>query len=137
MTSVFDLRPLLIVITGISVNLLLLLVLTHISFSRARIHTRKFFDLSYHNPVSGNYGIGWDDAFLVSYWIVFLTGLRVAIMDYILAPLAQMHGLRGKGKIRFAEQAWLIIYAGTSSAVGTVSSTSSSSPLQIDDMGQH
>ena len=41
-------------------------------------------------------------------------------MDYILSPLAQLRGLKGKGKVRFAEQAWLIIYAGTSSAVGTV-----------------
>lgn len=42
-------------------------------------------------------------------------------MDYMLVPFAQMRGLKGKGKTRFAEQAWLIIYAGTSSAMGTVS----------------
>ena len=101
-------------------NLLLLLALTHISFPRARKHTRKFFELSYHNPQTGSYGIGWDDAFLVSYWIVVLTGLRVGIMDYILSLIARSAGLKGKGMVRFAEQAWLIVYAGTSTAVGTV-----------------
>lgn len=62
-----------------------------------------------------------------------MTGLRVAIMDYILAPIAQANGLKGKGKIRFAEQAWLIIYAGTSSAVGTVSSSLSLHLSKVED----
>ena len=51
---------------------------------------------------------------------MLLTALRVVVMDHIFSPLAQLRGLKGKGKVRFAEQAWLIIYAGTSSAVGTV-----------------
>lgn len=48
---------------------------------------------------------------MVSFWIVVFTGLRVAVMEYILAPLAQYGGIRmGKDKLRFAEQAWMLTY---------------------------
>jgi len=96
---------------GLAVNLLMLLFLTHISFPRARPHTRKFFELSYYNPESGEYCIGWSDAWLVAYWIVVFTGLRAAVMDYVLFPFAKRGGVKTeKDQTRFAEQAWLLIY---------------------------
>ena len=96
---------------GLSVNLLMLLALTHMCFPRARRHTRKFFELSYYNPESGEYCAGWNDAWMVSYWIIVFTGLRAAVMDYALLPLAKKGGVKTeKDQTRFAEQAWLLVY---------------------------
>ncbi|KAI4113307.1 MAG: hypothetical protein LQ345_005686 [Seirophora villosa] len=96
---------------GLAVNLLTLLAMTHACFPRARHHTRKFYRLSYYNPSSGKYALGWDDSFLVIYWIIVFTGLRAGFMDHILTPLAQMLGLeKKKEKTRFAEQTWVLTY---------------------------
>ncbi|KAI9696373.1 MAG: sphingosine N-acyltransferase lag1 [Candelina mexicana] len=96
---------------GLATNLLLLLGLTHLCFPRARRQTRKFFELSYYNSDSGGYAIGWDDLFMVLYWIVVFTGMRAAVIDYVLMPLAQWGGVeKKKNRIRFAEQAWLLLY---------------------------
>ena len=103
-------------------NLLLLLFLTHVSFPRARQHTRKFFDLSYHNREIGRYAIGGDDIFLVVNWVVVLTGLRVACMEYLLIPFAERGGMtKKKEKIRFAEQGWIFIYYTMFWSLGMVS----------------
>lgn len=96
---------------GLSVNLLLLLCLTHLCIPRARRHTRKFFELSYYNSDSGEYFAGWDDAWMVFYWIVVFTGLRTAVMDYVLLPIVKEGVVRTKkDQTRFAEQAWLLVY---------------------------
>lgn len=106
---------------GLAINLLMLLALTHLCFPRSRRHTRKFFQLSYYNPVSRKYTLGWDDLPLVLYWIVVFTGLRVAVMDYVLEPLAHMAGIqKKKAKIRFAEQAWALLYATAFWSLGMV-----------------
>ena len=98
--------------------------MTHICFPRARHHTRKFWRLSYHNSVSGNYALGWDDSFLVVFWLVVFSGLRAAVMDYVLTPLAYLLGLENtKDKTRFAEQAWILIYDSTFWSLGMVSVT--------------
>jgi acyl-CoA-dependent ceramide synthase len=98
-------------ILGLAVNLLMLLFLTHLSFPRARRHTRKFFELSYFNPESGEYCAGWNDAWMVFYWIIVFTGLRAAVMDYLLTPFAKKAGAKTeRDQTRFAEQAWLLIY---------------------------
>ena|SRR6187402_1004477 len=90
----------------------MLLSLTYLCFPRARRHARKFFELSYHNPDSGKYRSGWNDAWMVLFWIVVFTGLRAAVMDYILMPLAQRGGVKTKrDQTRFAEQAWGFTYA--------------------------
>ena len=48
---------------------------------------------------------------MVVYSIVALTGLRAFTLDYILVPLAQFAGVsKRKEKLRFAEQAWVLIY---------------------------
>ncbi|RDW66901.1 hypothetical protein BP5796_09650 [Coleophoma crateriformis] len=96
---------------GLSANLLMLLSLTHLCFPKARRHTRKFVDLSYLNPESGEYCSGWNDAWMVFFWIVVFTGLRASVMDYILEPLARRGGVETRrNQTRFAEQAWLGIY---------------------------
>ena len=81
------------------------------SFPRARRHTRKFFELSYLNSESGEYQAGWNDAWMVCFWIVVFTGLRASVMDYILTPLAKRGGVKSQRDLkRFAEQAWLLLY---------------------------
>ncbi|KAI4232046.1 MAG: hypothetical protein LQ349_005233 [Xanthoria aureola] len=104
---------------GLAANLLALLVMTHVCFPRARHHTRKFWRLSYHSPSSQKYALGWDDSFLVAFWLVVFTGLRAVVMDYILTPLAYLLGLHNqKDKTRFAEQAWVLIYDSTFWSLG-------------------
>ncbi|KIW76218.1 hypothetical protein Z517_10964 [Fonsecaea pedrosoi CBS 271.37] len=96
---------------SISVNLISMLFFVHILFPSARHHTQKFFRISYHNPATGNFALGWDDIFFVFYWIIVFTGLRCAVMDYLLSPLAASLGIRKrKPKVRFAEQAWILCY---------------------------
>lgn len=96
---------------GLSINLVLLLALTHLCFPRARRRTQKFFTLSYHDPSTGQYTQGWDDLSLVSFWIVIFTGLRAGVMDYVLKPCARWGGVdKPKARVRFAEQAWLFLY---------------------------
>jgi acyl-CoA-dependent ceramide synthase len=103
------------------VNLLSLLFLTHVFFPRARQHTRPFFHLSYHNSNTNAYGCGTDDLSFVALWLVIFVGLRVAIMDYILAPLARRGGIKTKkGLVRFQEQAWLVCYCICSWSLGMV-----------------
>ena len=102
-------------------NLLLLLVMTHISFPRARRHTRKFYELSYYDEDTGRYAKGWDDGTLVFFWVVVFTGLRVAFMEYVFSPLAEASGIvKRKAKIRFAEQAWVFVYNTASWSLGMV-----------------
>lgn len=80
-------------------------------FPRARSRTTKFFTMSYYNPNTEMYGCGSDDLPFVLLWTVIFTGLRVAVMEYILDPLARLAGIKTKkGLDRFKEQAWLVIY---------------------------
>lgn len=78
---------------------------------RAREYTSKYFSLSYYNPSTGNYGLGWADGHVVLFCVVLLTGLRAATMEYILAPFAKAQGISKRKDItRFSEQAWMSIY---------------------------
>jgi len=98
-------------ITGIALNILGLLFCSHLFFPQARHHTQKFFRISYFNPATGKFALGWDDIFFVFYWIIVFTGLRCAAMEYVLAPVAGACGInKKKAKIRFAEQAWIMLY---------------------------
>lgn len=95
---------------GFSFNMLALLFLAH-GMPRARDHTAKYFNLSYYNPTTGNYGLGWADGHLVLFCVVLLTGLRAATMEYILAPFAKSQGISKRKDItRFSEQAWMSVY---------------------------
>ncbi|CAK7203635.1 Sphingosine N-acyltransferase lag1 [Sporothrix eucalyptigena] len=96
--------------TGLSANLFALLFLAHMFFPRLRVHTSKFFTLSYYNPATGQYNLGPDDVPFVFFLVVLFTGLRASTMDYVLAPFARSQGLYKKKPItRFSEQAWLVI----------------------------
>jgi TRAM1-like protein len=106
---------------GIALNLIGILLLLHVAFPGARYYTQKFTHLSYHNENSGWYAQGRDDAMFVCFWVVFLSGLRAGVIDYILIPLAAWAGIeKKKAKVRFAEQAWLVCHHGTSLSCGMV-----------------
>ncbi|KAL6866781.1 longevity assurance proteins LAG1/LAC1 [Trichoderma novae-zelandiae] len=96
---------------GLSLNLLALLFLSHACIPKARKHTTKFFHLSYYNDTTGKYATGFDDGYLIAFFIVLFTGLRAGTMEYILAPLGRLNGIsKRKDVTRFSEQAWLLVY---------------------------
>ena len=67
--------------------------------------------------------MGWDDVFLVFFWVLIFTGLRAAVMDCILVPVAQMAAIRKKkSQVRFAEQAWIFVYSTAFWSLGMVTS---------------
>ncbi|KAJ6790111.1 hypothetical protein PWT90_05642 [Aphanocladium album] len=96
---------------GLSSNLLALLFLAHAFIPKAREHTNKFFHLSYFNAETGNYAIGADDTYLITFFIVLFTGLRAGCMEYMLAPIGRSYGIsKRKDLTRFTEQGWLFVY---------------------------
>lgn len=77
--------------------------------------------MSYYNPNSKKYTQGWEDMYFVATWIIVITGLRVAVMDYVLKPIARYGGVnKPKAQIRFAEQGWLFCYYLVFSPLGMV-----------------
>lgn len=96
---------------GLSFNLIALLFLAHAFLPKARAVTHKFFHLCYYNSESGQYGVGFDDSYVIAFCIILFTGLRAWTMEYLLAPLAKMQGIsKRKDLTRFSEQAWLLVY---------------------------
>ncbi|OJD35110.1 nuclear protein localization protein 4 [Diplodia corticola] len=120
---------------GLSVNLLILLALTHACFPRARPTTRKFFELSYYDAATGKYTHGWDDFPFVFFGIVVFTALRAATMDYVLKPLARLGGIqKKKATVRFAEQGWLLVYCSIFWTLGMYINYNSSYWLNLYEM---
>ncbi|RMJ08113.1 hypothetical protein CDV36_012266 [Fusarium kuroshium] len=96
---------------GLSFNLLALIFLAQTFIPKAREHTYKFFNLSYYNPKSGQYRIGFDDAYFIAFCIILFTGLRAGIMEHVLAPIGRLQGITSRKSLtRFSEQAWLMVY---------------------------
>ncbi|KAJ4005988.1 Sphingosine N-acyltransferase lag1 [Fusarium irregulare] len=80
--------------------------------------TEKFTSLSYYNPETDEYGVGFDDNYLVLFLVVLLTALRDVTMRCITSPIATSWGLSKSKKARFNEQAWLFIYYATGWTIG-------------------
>ena len=97
---------------GLSLNIVLFVGMSYAFFPSLRSKMSAFFSLSY--PVStksGLYGQGTRDMYLVASFIVFFTGLRAFALDYLLLPLAGWCGIdKKKGKVRFAEQFYIMVY---------------------------
>ncbi|KAI9042411.1 longevity assurance proteins LAG1/LAC1 [Aspergillus affinis] len=84
---------------------------THYSVPDARSYTSKFLFISHYSTSRGTYAAGGDDFYFIAFCIVLFTGLRAAVMKYILAPLATFWGISRKKDVnRFAEQGWLLCY---------------------------
>ena len=113
----------LIALLGISAYLLALLALIHLVVPHSQHYTRKFFLISYYNVSTGLHALGWDDICFVFFWIIVFTGMRCSIMDYVLTPMARRAGIRKKKtQVRFAEQAWILLYPGVFWSFGMVCS---------------
>lgn len=102
---------------GLAVNLLLVVALSWVLFPSIRERVGAFFLLSYKAGYTGEtvqtslYGPGLRDIAIVTTFVVFFTGLRAAMLDYVLGPLASALGIKKpKGKVRFAEQSYLLLY---------------------------
>ncbi|KAF4959447.1 hypothetical protein FGADI_1668 [Fusarium gaditjirri] len=96
--------------------------------------TAKLTSLSYRDEFTGEYGVGFDDNYLVAVLIVVLTGMRDATMRFVLGPLAAAWGLGRARSMRFKEQAWMVVYYATSWSVGTYIYASSSYWLNLQAM---
>jgi len=98
---------------GLSLNFVLLLSLTHALFPSLRDVTSSFFSLSYAVEESAQYAQGPRDAYFVLGFVVYFTALRAVMLDYVLLPVAAACGIsKPKVKVRFAEQAYLLLYYG-------------------------
>ncbi|KAK3629527.1 Sphingosine N-acyltransferase lag1 [Elasticomyces elasticus] len=97
---------------GLSVNLLLFVGFSYVLFPSLRSKMSAFFGLSYASSTqSGMYGQGTRDGYLVASFIVFFTALRAFALEYLLLPLAGWCGInKKKGKVRFAEQFYIMVY---------------------------
>jgi hypothetical protein len=71
---------------GLCVNAMLVILLSYLLFPDLTDRTSGFFMLSY--PLDSSYGIGPQDLKLVLGFMTFFTAARVAVMDYMLKPLA-------------------------------------------------
>ena len=86
--------------------------------------------MSYYNEATGRFALGWDDIFFVFYWIIVFTGMRCAVMDYVLTPAAAWAGIeKKKARVRFAEQAWILLYYGAFWSCGMVGPPAIPTPL--------
>jgi acyl-CoA-dependent ceramide synthase len=99
---------------GLSLNLVLLLALTHAFFPALRAHTSAVFAISYPSSTQpGLYAQGPNDIYMVGSFVVFFTGLRAFLLDYAFMPLATKCGIKKqKARVRFAEQAYVLSYYG-------------------------
>jgi acyl-CoA-dependent ceramide synthase len=96
---------------GLSLNFVLFLGMSYALFPSLRHNIASCFLLSYRSDHSGWYGQGPRDMYLVASCVVYFTGFRAFMLDYVLMPLAGHCGIaRRKGRVRFAEQAYMIVY---------------------------
>ena len=98
---------------GLSLNLILFVVLSWLFFPSLREKMSAFFSLSYRVTSRGEamYGQGSRDLYLVLSSIVLFTAIRAFMLDHVLMPLAGLCGIgRRKGRVRFAEQSYLVLY---------------------------
>ncbi|KAK4083765.1 uncharacterized protein Triagg1_1427 [Trichoderma aggressivum f. europaeum] len=97
--------------TPVAFNLLALLFLSHLMIPKSRVYTRPYFELSHYNPDTGLYANSGNDFYFITFFVVFFTGLRHAVMTFVLCPLARRGGISKKKDVaRFSEQAWNIIH---------------------------
>ncbi|KAK8106378.1 TLC domain-containing protein [Apiospora kogelbergensis] len=96
---------------SLSFKILVPFLLAHVYVPAAQPYTSRFFSLSYYNPRTDKYGAGPGDLCLVATCIVLCIGIRAAIMQHVLEPLARYLGVtKDKDATRFAEQSWMLVY---------------------------
>ena len=103
----------------VSWSLILAVLSTHISIPYARRFRRPLFELSYPNG-NGEYLQGSEDALFVLGWLVLMTAIRATIIEGVYQLVTWLHLMAHKERMRFAEQGFLLVYYGTSFALGMV-----------------
>ena len=100
-----------------------MLLAIHNLYPSLRPYTAPFFQLSYYNSSQDAYVQGWDDVYFVFSSILAFTAIRAIVIDWIFTPIARYAGLKKKASVRFAEQAWLVVYDGFFWSFGMVGIT--------------
>ena len=101
---------------GLSVNLCLLVGLSWLLFPSLRPWMSAFLAPSYkiatsHSTGQGLYGQGPRDLHLALSFVVIFTAIRAFTLEHVLIPVASLLGIRRqKGRVRFAEQGYLLLY---------------------------
>lgn len=108
-------RNLILITSSLLIGLYSLDHLSSCHWPQIHAVTSKFFYLQHVVDVQGGspiYDIHIDDIYFVTYWVVLLTFIRTALMQYAFIPVAKhlcnIHSR--KAKLRFAEQSWSIFY---------------------------
>jgi len=71
---------------------------------------------------TARYYKGWDDLYIVGFWIIAFTFFRAFIMKGYFRPLGKHLGIRGDAKLeRFEEQGYIMVYYIISWSAGMVS----------------
>ena len=107
-------------ITGISLTALTMIFAVHNLYPSLRPYTTSYLQLPHYEPTKGAYVQGWDDIYFIISSILAFTAVRAIIIDWVFEPLARNRGLKKKTAVRFAEQAWLLVYDSTFWAYGMV-----------------
>lgn len=89
-----------------------------------RRYTRLFYELPYPDG-EGQHVQGSDDGLFVLGWLVLMTALRATIIEGVYQFVTWLRIMSHKARMRFAEQAFLLLYYGTSFALGMVCSVHS------------
>lgn len=103
----------------VSASLILVALSIHTVVPSARRYTRQFYELPYPD-VEGQYLQGADDALFVFGWLVMITATRAAIIEGTYQYVTWLRVMSHKACMRFAEQAFLVVYDGTSFSLGMV-----------------
>ena len=97
-------------IAGISLTILSMLLAVHHLYPSLRPYTTPFFQLSYYDSSRDAYVQGLDDIYFVFSSAIAFTAVRAIVIDWVFQPTALYCGLKKKASVRFAEQAWLMLY---------------------------
>lgn len=97
---------------GLSLNFIILLGMTYVLFPSLRPTAKALVALSYPSAEApGLYSQGPKDMYLVASCVIYFTAFRAFMLDYVLTPMAGLCGIgRRKGRVRFAEQSYMLIY---------------------------
>ncbi|KAF2730156.1 longevity assurance proteins LAG1/LAC1 [Polyplosphaeria fusca] len=119
----------------LSISLTILALLAWASVVFPSRHTHNLYTLSHYDEPSQSYTPGRDDWAYVLPWLFVFTGLRSAVMDYVLRPLAIRGGVRKPVALeRFSEQGWLAIYYTLSFGAGMYLWTTSKYWLNLREL---
>ena len=95
---------------GLSLNCILLVAMVYTFFPSLRDSVTPFCHLQYA-LASGLYDRGPRDLWIVCGLVIVFTGIRAATLEYLFAPLAETLGIKKrKARVRFAEQAYMLLY---------------------------